>query len=58
MNAHEKGFKFHAQSQTGAYSCLLNDRWYTFFFNNFKIILVVKKSTPIMSRPIIRQNFF
>ena len=23
--AHEKGFKFHAQPQTGAYSCLLNE---------------------------------
>ena len=23
MIAHEKGFKFHAQPQTGAYSCLI-----------------------------------
>ena len=28
MIAHEKGFKFHAQPQTGAYSCLgLEDGW-------------------------------
>ena len=24
MIAHEKGFKFHAQPQTGAYSCLIS----------------------------------
>ena len=44
FTAHEKGFKFHAQSQTGAYSCsVLKPCRFFFFFRlkaSAKIVLI------------------
>ena len=50
MIAHEKGFKFHAQPQTGAYSCFLcNQELNTFLLVSQKAALGIMATICIFS---------